>query len=103
MKVYIAGPMSGHPDHNVAAFSFVKKELEEKGHEVVTPFEFHEGVVPPEEPGNVYAVSEEVALFDLESVVRNDAVYMLRGWELSRGARAEHAVATWLGKHIWYE
>ena len=32
-----------------------------------------------------------------------DAVFMLRGWDMSRGARIEHRVAEILGKVIMYE
>ena len=32
-----------------------------------------------------------------------DAVLMLRGWDMSRGARIEHKVAEILGKVIMYE
>jgi len=30
-------------------------------------------------------------------------IYMLRGWERSKGARAEHAVAVWIGLEIMYQ
>ena len=32
-----------------------------------------------------------------------DAVLMLRGWEMSRGARIEHQVAMFMNKEIMYE
>jgi hypothetical protein len=40
---------------------------------------------------------------DAEILSRCDAVYMLRGWENSIGARAEHDLANELGLEIVYE
>ena len=39
----------------------------------------------------------------LGDLVDCDAIYMLRGWENSKGARAEHAVAVWVGLDIMYQ
>jgi hypothetical protein len=40
---------------------------------------------------------------DIAAVQQCDATYMLDGWEKSKGARAEKAVAEWLGKEIIYQ
>ena len=40
---------------------------------------------------------------DIAAVRECDAVYMLAGWGQSKGARAERAVAEWLGKEIIYQ
>jgi hypothetical protein len=39
----------------------------------------------------------------LGDLIDSDAIYMLRGWEQSKGARAEHAVAVWIGLEIIYQ
>jgi hypothetical protein len=40
---------------------------------------------------------------DLEAIFLVDALYMLTGWENSRGARLEHDLAILLKKHIQYQ
>jgi hypothetical protein len=40
---------------------------------------------------------------DIQAVRECDFIYMLDGWEKSKGARAEKAVAEWLGKTIMYQ
>ena len=40
---------------------------------------------------------------DLDVIFESDAMYMLRGWEKSDGARAEHALAVYLGLSIQYQ
>ena len=40
---------------------------------------------------------------DLEILGRCDAIYMLRDWAASEGARGEHALAIRLGLQILYE
>lgn len=40
---------------------------------------------------------------DLEIVKRCDAIYMLRGWEQSRGAKRELEIAIETGLKVYYE
>jgi hypothetical protein len=37
--------------------------------------------------------------WDCEKIIDGDAIYMLKGWEKSPGARAEHAVAQFVKTH----
>ncbi|MDP4455455.1 DUF4406 domain-containing protein, partial [Escherichia coli] len=37
MKIYIAGPMTGYPDYNRAAFNAKASELMAEGHIVLNP------------------------------------------------------------------
>jgi len=39
----------------------------------------------------------------LELVRRSDAIYLLKGWQSSQGAIAEHNLAVSLGKEVFYE
>jgi hypothetical protein len=39
----------------------------------------------------------------LMAIVNCDAIYMLRGWQLSKGAKLEHTIAEELGIKIVYE
>jgi hypothetical protein len=40
---------------------------------------------------------------DINAIKSCDAIYMLVGWQASKGARAEKALAEWLGKQVMYE
>ncbi len=40
---------------------------------------------------------------DLEMLKRCDAIYMLRGWEKSKGATAEHQLAIKMGLEVYFE
>jgi hypothetical protein len=40
---------------------------------------------------------------DIAGVRRADGIYFLDGWQSSKGARAEHAIAVWCGKPVYCE
>jgi nucleoside 2-deoxyribosyltransferase len=96
MKIYIAGPMTGLPEHNYPAFNREAEFLRRQGWEVVNPAELW-----PNFEGAVRDLTEVVKL-DLAMLCECDTIYMLRGWERSAGARTEHAVAVWLNLEILY-
>ena len=86
-KIYISGPISGHnPDIVKARFDKVKKIFEGGPYEPVSPLE---NGLPDT------ATYDEHMLRDLEMLSECDAVYMLKGWERSKGCKVEfaHAVA----------
>lgn len=78
MTIYIAGPMSGKPDYNRAAFERARIHLEGKGHIVLNPASLPLGL-----PERAYM---PICMAMLEQA---DAIYCLEGWEDSRGAMAE--------------
>ncbi len=87
MKIYIAGPMRGMPNYNFDAFNEAAEWLRAKGYEVYNPAEL---------PGQQFtdATNREALAVELAWVATNaDAIYMLHGWEQSRGAMAEWALA----------
>lgn len=86
LKFYIAGPMTGYPDCNRAAFDAKAKELTEQGYIVINPAMLPNGLTQAE--------YMDICLAMVRSV---DAVYLLKGWEGSAGARAEYALAEKLG------
>lgn len=106
-RVYIAGPMRGHSDLNFHAFDAARDGLILCGHTVSSPVDNDRRIGISHELGEVEAErlfwSHRAYMWDLEQVAECDAIYMLKGWESSSGARAEHAVAVWLKKEIWYE
>lgn len=93
-KVYIAGPMTGRKGFNYEAFHKKAKELRRQGLEVVSPAE------------DVPAGCKEWEDFmkvGIAKMLACDAVYMMVGWEQSRGARMEHGIAKDLGMLVGYE
>lgn len=104
MKVYLAGPMSGLPDHGIPAFREATARLLELGHHVISPVELDErdGFDPTTDvtPGSeqwIAFLARDVAIVVAPSV---DAIVVLPGWEDSRGARLEVHVARELGKPV---
>lgn len=92
MKIYIAGPMTGYPGYNRTAFFSKAKELMEVGHIVLNPALLPAGLCESE--------YMDICLAMVRSA---NAVYLLKGWEESVGARAEHELAQKLGLNVIYE
>lgn len=106
MKLYIAGPMSGHTHWNFPAFYQAEAELESLGYETVNPARVDEdlGLVKVDRhEGRILGVLLDHSFTwkgaierDLEIIDECDGIYLLNGWEDSLGARIErdHAIAT---------
>jgi len=112
MKVYIAGKMRGVKDFNKYAFNEAEKYLIGLGFDAVNPVAIDESnnIVLVSETGDINDIIgftqedlKSVIRRDVEAVIGCDAVYMLNGWETSKGARAERAIALWLGLTIMYQ
>jgi hypothetical protein len=116
-QIYTAGPMSGYPEFNFPAFFAKEAELTEAGWKVWNPAKKEEEAHLDKEAVKTGDVAKAIAagfdfrkvfLWDAEKVILSDAIYMLKGWEASPGACAEHAIATVMKKHypeyeIYYE
>jgi hypothetical protein len=108
---YIAGPMRGYPDFNFPAFDAAKRALGARGYQVISPADMDrmdpQIRVADALPQHVYAKRDTSALIalaeDNDTFGLKNGIYMLRGWERSKGARAEHALAEWLGLEIVYQ
>jgi len=83
-RVFLCGPMTGHVDFNYPAFNRVARELREKGYTVLNPAE------NAEPPCGSYAGWLRMSIAQL---VQADAVALLSGYELSRGAGIETRIA----------
>ncbi|MGX9389638.1 DUF4406 domain-containing protein [Nitrobacteraceae bacterium UC4449_H16] len=108
MKIYLAGPMAGYPDHNFPAFNAKAADLRSRGHEVYNPAE-----VEPEQ----YRVrdADNAAEFHngryrncLSQELRwicdhAEGMYLLNGWEHSKGANAEFAAGKAVGLFFEYQ
>jgi hypothetical protein len=114
MKIYLAGPMTGIPHFNFPAFEATAAMLRSQGHEVFSPAEhdiqtngedFH---VSNPEGDTKNAESNGFSLrgalkADLDWICDHaEGIYLMPGWENSRGARTEHALAVTLGLRIIY-
>ena len=93
-KIFISGPISGLP-YKEAAIRFNEYALLYHliGFEPVNPIRLCR-------PLWSWWRCMAVCLWHL---LWCDAVFMLRGWDMSRGARIEHKVSEILGKVIMYE
>jgi hypothetical protein len=106
IKVYVAGPMTHIPHFNIPAFEEAAATLRSRGYEVVSPVELDSaemravGMASPDgDPAPYYGklkdswgnlLARDVRIITDEGI---DAVYVLPGWERSRGARLETFVA----------
>lgn len=87
--IYIAGQMAGLPDNNFPAFFAAEKVLRSKGWEPINPARFNTvfGTEPTGRLLDAVCESERAAIPHL------DAIYLLKGWENSKGAKRELEVA----------
>lgn len=90
LRVYIAGPITGIKGAK-GIFAEVAQRLTGKGFEVVNPFD---NGVDQQEPWEVHMKA------DIKMLVDCDAIYMLEGWEQSKGANIERELAIQLGLTI---
>lgn len=107
-QVYIAGPMSGIPEWNYPSFHRAAKALRAEGWTVHSPAEKDMATFSDPEAqkdgDTALAVAKgtfnykEAYMWDIDKVVNGDAIYMLRNWENSPGARGEHAAAVFCKK-----
>ena len=99
MRVYLAGPMTGHPDHNAAGFAAAEDYALAQGWEIASPRRTdpaHDGPCPAGEPHTAAAGSHPYPCWlkaSLRMMLDCDAVLMLPGWQHSHGARLERTVA----------
>ncbi len=115
MRVYIAGPMSGHTAYNFPAFDRARNELQDLGHEVVSPADLDraDGIEEAGEHdlggGEKFEVGRAARAFflrrDLAALLDCEALVLLDGWEDSQGANVELLVArsTDIPVYRWHE
>lgn len=131
MRIYISGPMTGIPNHNRPAFDAAAKRLLEQGHFVINPVDisvrfgdetelsisfreyyrllsnYGEDAFNNSRMRLMTKYRTRVALAvmdaDLAAVRSCDAIYMLKGWDTSRGAKRELAEAIEHGLQIIQE
>lgn len=94
MPLYISGPMSGIPESNYPAFNAAAQELRERGYDVVNPAEI------VADSGTAW---EDFMRADIAALLNCDTVYVLKGYENSRGAKLELTIAQALGMAVIYQ
>lgn len=89
MVIYLAGPMTGLPDYNRAAFNACAARLEQRGFSVLNPATLPDGL-----SHDAYMRIDEAMLKEA------DVVVLLDGWQESKGAVWEVKEALRLGKRV---
>ena len=108
--VYIAGPMRSIPHFNFPAFDAARDKLAQMGYNVVSPADldrdegFDAMLMRDDSDWNVIpdGLNErDIVERDVDAVMDCDELVRLTGWESSTGAKAEVALAVWMGKKVW--
>jgi hypothetical protein len=103
---YVAGPMTGLPGFNYRSFDGARDQLAREGWTVINPADLDRinldidfSVMTGQEDISKYGSA--FARQDIESLLHSDAVFLLPGWEKSRGATNEARIATMLGVPLY--
>lgn len=101
--IYISGKITGDDNYRIK-FAMAENRLTRDGYSVLNPVEEADRL------DRLYqAMGREAPTWSdymrkcLVAIIDVDAVYMLRDWQESRGARLEHYIASELGINIVYE
>ena len=95
MKIYISGKISGTDlTETRKRFASVAKVMKRIGVEPVNPLE--NGL-------SEHDSWEAHMLKDIADLLQCKAIYMLHGWQDSKGACIEHYIATKIGMPVMYE
>jgi nucleoside 2-deoxyribosyltransferase len=97
MRIYLAGPMRGYADNNVAAFNHAATALRTLGHAVWSPAEHDQKLSVDDSPGFI----REVFRRDLDALLQQEAVVLLDGWNRSHGAALERHAADVVGMPVF--
>jgi len=96
--IYLSGPMTGLPNFNIAEFERFAKQYRDEGFEVISPPELDAAEGTERNLTYEYYLRRDVQVLLDRKVTR---MYMIPGWQKSKGARLEHHVAETLGIAIY--
>lgn len=88
-KIYISGPMTGIHGLNYKAFSKAENMLKLKYKTVVNPHKIHRS--------QTSLTWEEFMMADITALIECDYIYLLPGFQDSRGSKLELYIANELG------
>lgn len=98
--LYIAGPIANTTDF-VARFKAARLEVAQLGYQPVCPIELND---VDENSRQEDAENRRAYLVkDIAALIHCDGIYLLTGWENSRGARLEKLIADGLGLTILFQ
>lgn len=98
MTIYISGPITGNPDYK-KDFERIENWLLEN-----MPMTLDVGCVNPAKLDlGENATWEDYMRRDIKLLMDCDAIFMMKGWRKSRGAKIERKIAKMLKMKIWYE
>lgn len=93
-KVYICGPMTGLPDHNLAEFRAAREALRARGFEVVCPGEMSEQPLAEHITDRAFYMLKDIqVIVGANGEERVHGIVLLDGWSASSGANTELIIA----------
>ena len=95
MRIYISGPMTGHPNYEMD-FAKAEGKLRAAGHDAVNPARLGDII-------RTEMDAEKWLTIDLALLSVCDAIFMMDGWKDSRGANRELGYALGSGIRVFYE
>ena len=103
-KIYLSGPMRGVEYHNRPTFDKWEKVFIDGGEfEPVNPVKIGDGIASQQDMENDDELMQKVFDADIAELSNCDAIFMMRGWENSEGARKELRHALENGKKVLLE
>jgi hypothetical protein len=92
--IYISGKITGDEDIAFEIFERTEIWLSQGGYQVINPMK-----LPHRHDRTWQSYMRE----DIEALVKCDSIYMLHGWQKSKGACIEHSLAESIGLNIRYQ
>lgn len=108
-RIYVSGPIKGHADF-LEKFAVATREVIAMGAEPLNPTDIAACEIGDEPlctyPGEMLETGHTWQCYmrhDLELMVHCDGIYMMRGWEKSKGASEELRICQMLGMEIYFQ
>mgnify|MGYP001194661752 CR=1 FL=1 len=114
--IYVAGPMRGYPNWNYDSFNAAEKVLSTLGWRVINPANLDANYeetadldstpesFDPNDSNKDHEVIRKIMKRDCDVICDEcDAIYLLTGWEKSKGALCEKWLCECLGVDVYYE